>query len=151
MLIHLHHRDLFIHRLLGLHGVARPISVSWRYTPLSTMYPPIKFESSAGDSSFESSVGPSRKRCRSLAATVTSSIHSTRALVPSRVDLLPPRKRFRDSFSLEDSVEENIDTDIDRGTMKVGVDMDDGIDIPNEISLQRIEDIETTQRQLDAG
>ncbi|GKB96171.1 hypothetical protein Tco_0982308 [Tanacetum coccineum] len=48
------------------------------------MYPPMTSESSAGDSSSESSAGLSRKRCRSPAATVTSSIHATRALVPSQ-------------------------------------------------------------------
>nr|GFC72700.1 hypothetical protein [Tanacetum cinerariifolium] len=76
--------------------------------PLSTMYPLTTSESLAEDSSFESSAGPSRKRCRSPAATVISFIHATRALVPSRADLLPPRKRFRDSISLKDSVEEDI-------------------------------------------
>nr|GEZ28845.1 hypothetical protein [Tanacetum cinerariifolium] len=76
------------------------------------MYPPTTSKSLAGDSSFESSAGPSHKRCRSHAATVTSSIYDLRALVPSHVDLLPPRKRFRDSISLEDSVEEDIDTDV---------------------------------------
>nr|GEV58645.1 putative reverse transcriptase domain-containing protein [Tanacetum cinerariifolium] len=85
--------------------------LSWRPAPLSTMYPPMTFKSSAGDSSFESSVGPSRKRCRSPTATVTSSIHATKALVPSRADLLPPRKRFKDSISPEDSVEEDVDAD----------------------------------------
>ncbi|GKC45141.1 hypothetical protein Tco_1062863 [Tanacetum coccineum] len=181
-------------------------------------------KSLAGDSSSESSIGPSCKRCRSLAATVTSSIHATRSLVPSHADLLPPRKRFRDSILPEDSVEEDIDTDVladikadtianevavdrdvevgvdacigmevdvrvnvedevedevessDRGTMEVGVDMVAGIDIPDgilmpdvvecleqveegfldiydhviEIPLQRIEDIETGQRELKA-
>ncbi|GKF81121.1 hypothetical protein Tco_0239723, partial [Tanacetum coccineum] len=76
------------------------------------MYPPMTFESSAGDSSFESFVGPSRKRCRSPAATVTSSIHAIRDLVPSHTDLLPSRKRFRNSISLEDSVKEDIDMDV---------------------------------------
>ncbi|GJX60990.1 hypothetical protein Tco_0293890 [Tanacetum coccineum] len=188
------------------------------------MYPPMTSESSAGDSSFESSAGPSRKRCRSLAATVTSSIHATRALVPSRDDLFPPRKRFKDSISAKDNVEEDIDTDVledieadattdevavdrdveagvdasidmevdvgvdvedefedevessDRGTMEVGVDVVAGIDIPDgmlildvvecleqveeglqdiyehviEIPLQRIEDIETGHRELEA-
>ncbi|GJT58179.1 hypothetical protein Tco_0993233, partial [Tanacetum coccineum] len=71
----------------------------WRYAPLSTMYPPTTFELSARDSSSESSAGPSRKRCRSPTAIVTSSIHTMRALVPSHADLLPPRKRFRDSIS----------------------------------------------------
>nr|GEV77673.1 hypothetical protein [Tanacetum cinerariifolium] len=42
----------------------------WRPAPLSTMYPLTTSESLAEDSSFESSAGPSRKRCRSPAATV---------------------------------------------------------------------------------
>ncbi|GKC23636.1 hypothetical protein Tco_1025786 [Tanacetum coccineum] len=162
------------------------------------MYPLMTFESSARDSSFESSAGPSRKRYRSLAATMTSSIHAIRALVPSHVDLLPPRKRFRDSISPKDSVKEEIDMDvladieadatadkvavdrdveagvdagigmevnvgvdvenevedevesIDRGTIEVGVDVVVGIDIPDEIPLQRIEDIKMGQRELEA-
>ncbi|GKE46540.1 hypothetical protein Tco_1477798, partial [Tanacetum coccineum] len=84
----------------------------WRSPPLSTMYPPTTSELSARDSSFELSVGPSRKRCRSPTATRTLSIHATRALVPSCVDLLLPRNRFRDSISPKDSVEEDIDTDV---------------------------------------
>ncbi|GKD19932.1 hypothetical protein Tco_1209090 [Tanacetum coccineum] len=94
------------------------------------MYPPTTSESSAGDSSSESSAGPSRKRCRFPAATVT-----TRALVPSSSDLLPPRKRFRDSISPKDSVEEGLQ---------------DIYDHVIEIPLQRIEDIETGQRELEA-
>ncbi|GJX55052.1 hypothetical protein Tco_0284949 [Tanacetum coccineum] len=191
MMIHLHHQDLFIHLLVDHHGVSEASSPS---TPLSTMYPPTTFESSARDSSSESSVGPSRKRCRSPAATVISPIHATRDLVPSRADLLPPRKRFRDSISPEDSVEEDIDMDVledikadatvvkvaidrdvearidacidievnvgdnvedevessERGTIKVGVDVVSGIDIPDEIPLQRIENIETGQRELES-
>ncbi|GJR02822.1 putative reverse transcriptase domain-containing protein [Tanacetum coccineum] len=196
----------------------------WRFASLSTMYPSMTSESSARDSSSESSAGPSRKRCRSPAATVTSSIHALRALVPSRADLLPPRKRFRDSISPEDSVEEDIETDVlvdieadatavevavdkdveagvdagigmevdvgvdiedevedevefsNKGTMEVGVDVVAGIDIPNgmlmpdvvecleqveevvqdiyghviEIPFQRVEDIKTGQRELEA-
>ncbi|GKB54775.1 hypothetical protein Tco_0905528, partial [Tanacetum coccineum] len=76
------------------------------------MYLPMTSESSAGDSSSESSARPSRKRYRSPATTVTSSIHTTRALVPSCANLLPPHKRFRDSISPKDSVEEDIDTDV---------------------------------------
>ncbi|GKC86489.1 hypothetical protein Tco_1147138 [Tanacetum coccineum] len=84
----------------------------WRSAPLSTMYPLTTSKSSAGDSYSESSAGPSRKICRSFAAIVTSSIHATRTLVSSHADLLPPRKRLRDSISLEDGVEEDIDTDV---------------------------------------
>nr|GEZ72661.1 hypothetical protein [Tanacetum cinerariifolium] len=144
----------------------------WRSALLSTMYLLMSSESSAKDSSFESSVGPSRKRCRSPVATVISSIHATRALVPSRVDLLPPRKRFRDSISLEDSVEEDIDMDVDvgvdvedevedevefsdRGTIEVGVDVVDGIDIPDGMlmpdALERLEQRELEVRSLIAG
>nr|GEV32295.1 retrotransposon protein, putative, Ty3-gypsy subclass [Tanacetum cinerariifolium] len=120
---------------------------------------------SDGDSSSESSVGPSHKRCRSPTVTVTSSIYASRALVLSRADLLPPRKRFRDFISSKDSVEEYIDIDVltdieadatavedevegevessDRGTMEVGVDVVVRIDILDE-------DIEKGQRELDA-
>ncbi|GJU95717.1 hypothetical protein Tco_1320473, partial [Tanacetum coccineum] len=178
----------------------------WRSAPLSTMYPPTTSESSDGDSSSESSAGPSHKRCRSLAATMTSSIHALRALVPSRADLLPPRKRFRDSISPEDSVEEDIDTDVladieadatafevavdrdveagvdasigmkvdvgvdvedevedevessDRGTIEVRVDVVARINISDVMLMpdaverleQRVEDIETGQRELEA-
>nr|GEU59473.1 DNA-directed DNA polymerase [Tanacetum cinerariifolium] len=108
----------------------------WRSAPLSTMYPPTTSESSAGDSSSESSTEPSRKRCRSLADIVTSSIHSKRGLVPSCADLRPPRKRFRDSFSPEDCVEEDINTDMledieaDATAVEVAVDrnVESGID-----------------------
>nr|GEU69485.1 putative reverse transcriptase domain-containing protein [Tanacetum cinerariifolium] len=99
----------------------------WRSASLSTMYPSTTSNSSAKDSSFNSSAGPSRKRFRSPAATVTSSTHATR-LVLSRADLLIPYKRFRDSISPEDSVEEDIDTnvleDIEADTMTVEVAVD---------------------------
>nr|GEV22139.1 hypothetical protein [Tanacetum cinerariifolium] len=75
-------------------------------TPLTTS------ESSAGDSSSKSSIRPSRKRCRSPAATVTSSIYATRALVPFCANLLLSRKRFRDFISPKDSVKEDIDMDV---------------------------------------
>nr|GEX84629.1 hypothetical protein [Tanacetum cinerariifolium] len=163
-------------------------------TPSRFVHPPLARTLRSKDYSFESSAGPSRKRCRSHAYTMTSSIHATRALVPSRADLLLPRKRFRDSISPKDSVEVDIDTDVledikadatavevvvdrdvevgidadigmevdvgidvedevessDRGTMVVRVDVIIRIDIPDEIPLQRIEDIETGQRELEA-
>ncbi|GJT24543.1 reverse transcriptase domain-containing protein [Tanacetum coccineum] len=170
----------------------------WRSAPLSTMYPPTTSESSARDSSSESSVGLSRKRCRSPAATMTSFIYVARDLVPSRANLLLPRKRFRDSISPEDSVEEDIDfnelADIeadatavevaidrdakagvdacigmevdvgvnvkykvkdevessDRGTIEVEEGVQDIYEHVMEIPLQRIEDIEMGQRELEA-
>nr|GEU99699.1 hypothetical protein [Tanacetum cinerariifolium] len=135
----------------------------WRSFPLSTMYPPMTFESSAGDSSFESSSGPSCKRYRSPAATVTSFIHSTRDLVPSRVDLLPPRKRFRDSISPEDSVEENIDTDVledieaDATVVEVVVDrdvearIDAGIDVEVHVGINVEDEVEDEVESSDRG
>ncbi|GJS31376.1 hypothetical protein Tco_0491996, partial [Tanacetum coccineum] len=134
----------------------------WKSALLSTMYPPTTFESSAGDSSSESSAGPSRKRCRSSAATLTLSIYATRALVPSRADLLPPLNRFRDSISPEDSVEEDIDTDVledieadamaievavgkdvkTRINAGIGIEVDVGIDVEDEVE----DEVESSDR-----
>nr|GEV26309.1 reverse transcriptase domain-containing protein [Tanacetum cinerariifolium] len=162
-----HHRCLFIYTTEIFHpSLARTPRCSkaylhWRSAPLSTMYLPMTSESSAGDSSFKSSTGPSRKRCRSPAATVTSSIHSTRALVPSRADLLPPLDRDVEvridvSISMEVDVEIDVEDEVedkvessDRGTIKVGVDMDAGIDIPNGMLMpdvvERLEQTYTTR------
>nr|GEV11716.1 putative reverse transcriptase domain, ribonuclease H-like domain, aspartic peptidase domain protein [Tanacetum cinerariifolium] len=184
-------RPLASHRLALRTLRCSEACLRWRSAPLSTMYPPTTSESSAGDSFFESFVGPSRMRCR-----------------------------FKDSISPEDSVEEDIDTDVledikadatavevvvdrdvkagidagigievdvgidvedevkssDRGTIEVGLDVVAGIDIPDgmlmpdvverleqvkeglqdiydhvtEIPLQRIKDIETRYRELEA-
>ncbi|GKB54774.1 hypothetical protein Tco_0905527 [Tanacetum coccineum] len=109
------------------------------------MYPPTTSESLAGDSPFESSVGPSRKRCRSSVATATSSIYTSRALVPSCADLLPPHKRFRDSISPKDSVEEDIKTDVlvdieaDATTIKVAVDRDVEAGVDAGIGIKVVE------------
>ncbi|GJS75570.1 hypothetical protein Tco_0725451 [Tanacetum coccineum] len=130
----------------------------WMSALLSTMYPSTTSESSAEDSSFESSAGPSRKRCRSPAATMTSSIHATRASVPSRVDLLPPRKRFRDFISPEDSVKEDIDADVladieaDAIAVEVTVDrdvvarVDAGIDMEVNVRVDVEDEVESSDR-----
>ncbi|GKD37652.1 hypothetical protein Tco_1257859 [Tanacetum coccineum] len=99
----------------------------WCSAPLSTLYPPTTSESSSGDSSerpLHSSshyVGPSRKRCRSPIDSVPSSTTTMGSLAPTHADLLPPRKRFRDSYSFEASIEE--DTEID--PIETEVDMED--------------------------
>ncbi|GJW00025.1 putative reverse transcriptase domain-containing protein [Tanacetum coccineum] len=95
----------------------------WRTAPLSTMYPPTTSESFAGDSSFESSTGPSRKRCRSLVDSVPSSTPVYGSLAPTRADLLPPRKRFRDSYSSEASMEE--DTKVGTAEAKVDIELEE--------------------------
>ncbi|GJW78002.1 hypothetical protein Tco_0139684 [Tanacetum coccineum] len=87
----------------------------WRSTTLSTLYPPTTSESSL-DSSFKRSLdssspsaGPSRKRCTSPTTLVPSSTPVLRSIASTHVDLLPPRNRFRDSYSPEDSREVDLD------------------------------------------
>ncbi|GKB70482.1 hypothetical protein Tco_0931894, partial [Tanacetum coccineum] len=163
----------FVHRSLARTPRCSEACLCWRSTSLSVMYPPTTSESSAGDSSFELSAGPSCKRCRSPAAIVTLSIHATRALVPSRADLLPPCKIFRDSSSPEYSVEEDIDTDVledievdatavedevedevessDRCTIEVEVDLAAGIDILDAMLLpDAVERLEQVEEELES-
>ncbi|GKD05492.1 putative reverse transcriptase domain-containing protein, partial [Tanacetum coccineum] len=205
----------------------------WLQSPVSSTHFSSTTESSPSDSpantldrhshSSSHSTRPSHKRCRSPATTMPSSIPTSGALVPTRADLLLPRKRFRDSISPEDSVEDDIEANVladikvdatavevaanidvdarvdagigmevnvgvdiededegesessDRGTIEVGVDVVAGIDIPDgmlmpnamehleqvkevvqdiywhvmEIPLQRVEDIESGQRELE--
>ncbi|GJY74747.1 hypothetical protein Tco_0479178 [Tanacetum coccineum] len=123
---------------------------------------PLRFLS-VGDSSSESFAGSSRKRCRSPAATVTSSIQATRALVPSHADLLPPRKRFRDSISLEDSVKDDIDTyvlediETDAIAIEVAVDrdvmtrIDAGIDMEVNVGVDVEDKVEDEVEYSDKG
>ncbi|GKC36974.1 hypothetical protein Tco_1049358, partial [Tanacetum coccineum] len=54
----------------------------------------------------------SRKRRRSPDAATSLPITTSGALVPAHVDLLPPRKRFRDSLSPKDSMEKDMETGI---------------------------------------
>nr|GEU47767.1 reverse transcriptase domain-containing protein [Tanacetum cinerariifolium] len=136
---------------------------NWRSSLLSTVYPSTKSESSAGDSFSESTTGPSHKRSKSRAAIVISSIHALRALVPSHADLLPPRKRFRDSISLEDSVEEGIDIDVlvdieaDATTVKVATDIDveagvdAGIGIKVDVMVDVEDEVEGEVKSSDRG
>ncbi|GKF80331.1 hypothetical protein Tco_0238933, partial [Tanacetum coccineum] len=89
----------------------------WCAAPLSTLYPPTTSESSLGDSlerplhSSSHSAGPSHKRCRSLVDYVPSSTPVMGSLAPTHADILPPRKRFRDSYSSKTSIEEDIEID----------------------------------------
>nr|GEU32799.1 hypothetical protein [Tanacetum cinerariifolium] len=52
-------------------------------------------------------------------------------------------------IDVEDEVKDDVESN-DRGTIEVRVDLVVGIDIPDEIRLQRIKDIETRQRELEA-
>nr|GEV92628.1 hypothetical protein [Tanacetum cinerariifolium] len=132
----------FIHPSLARTPRCSKAYLRWRSASLSTMYPPTTSESSVGESSSESSTGPSRKRCRSPAAIVISHVDSARVLVPSLANLLPPHKRFRDYISPEDSVEEDINTDVlddikaDTTTIEVAVDRDVNAGIDADIGME---------------
>ncbi|GJU67063.1 putative reverse transcriptase domain-containing protein [Tanacetum coccineum] len=54
---------------------------------------------------------PSHKRYRFPTASVPSLTHVSSSIAPTLADLLPPRKRFRDSYSPEDSREEHMELD----------------------------------------
>ncbi|GJX84765.1 hypothetical protein Tco_0335539 [Tanacetum coccineum] len=107
----------FVHRSLARTPRRSEAFRRWRSAPLSTPYPPTTSESSLGSSSERSldssspSSRPSRKRCRSPTASVPSPTHVSRSIAPTPADLLPPRKRFRDSYSPEDSGEEHMEVD----------------------------------------
>nr|GEX11028.1 reverse transcriptase domain-containing protein [Tanacetum cinerariifolium] len=85
----------------------------WRSTPLSTPYPLTTSESSLDSSSgrlldsSSPSIRPSRKRYRSPTTLVPSPTPISRLIAPTHADLLPPCKRFRDSYSPTDSREEH--------------------------------------------
>ncbi|GKE51116.1 hypothetical protein Tco_1486272 [Tanacetum coccineum] len=100
-----------------------------------------RLESSLGDSSerplhsSSHSTRPSRKRCRSPVDSISSSTPVIGSLAPTHADLLPPRKRFRDSYSSEASIEE--DTEID--PIETEVDMElgigDGDDVRDHVEI----------------
>ncbi|GKA49582.1 putative reverse transcriptase domain-containing protein [Tanacetum coccineum] len=101
--------------------------------PLSTPYPLTTSESSLGlsferslDSSSLSS-GPSRKRCWSPTASVPSPTHDSRLIAPTPIDILPPRKRFKDSYSSEDSGEEHMEVDTADAEAVADVGISDGV------------------------
>ncbi|GJX86156.1 hypothetical protein Tco_0336930 [Tanacetum coccineum] len=123
----------------------------WCAAPLSTLYPPTTSESSSGDSSerpmhlSSHSAGPSRKRCRSPVDSVPLSTPVTGSLAPTRADLLPPRKRFRDSYSSEASIEE----DAEVGPTETGVDMElgigDGDDVGDHVEIDLRDSVDDTK------
>ncbi|GKC65495.1 hypothetical protein Tco_1098093, partial [Tanacetum coccineum] len=132
----------------------------WCGAPLSTLYPPTTSESSSGDSSkrplhsSSHSAGPSRKRCRSTVDSIPSSMPVMGSLAPTRADLLPPRKKFRDLYSSKASIEE--DTKID--PIETEVDMDlgigDGDDIRDHVEIDPrdvIDDTEEYEADTSAG
>nr|GEU53903.1 putative reverse transcriptase domain-containing protein [Tanacetum cinerariifolium] len=142
----------FVHSLLSRTPRCSEAYLRWMSTLLSTIYPPTTSELSTGDSSFESFAGPSRKRCRSPAATADAIAvevavdRDVKAGIDAGIGM-----EIDVGIDVEDKVKSS-----DRGTIEVGVDMDDGIDIPDGMlmpdAMERLEQgIETAQRQLEAG
>nr|GEX64387.1 putative reverse transcriptase domain-containing protein [Tanacetum cinerariifolium] len=123
----------------------------WCAAPLSTFYPPMTSESSSGDSSERPRhlsllfARPSRKRCRSLANSVTSSTPVTGSLAPTRADLLPPRKRFSYSYSPETSMEEHtkINTTETEDARELAI--VDGDDVRDQVEVDPRDDREESE------
>nr|GEX16139.1 hypothetical protein [Tanacetum cinerariifolium] len=114
-------------------------------------------QSSSGDSSERPlhsslhSAGPSRKRCRSSSNFIPSSTPVIGSLAPTRADLLSPRKRFRDSYSPETSMEE--DTKIDTIETEDGRELDivDGDDVRDHIVVYPRDDREEFEASVGDG
>ncbi|GJX47640.1 hypothetical protein Tco_0272830 [Tanacetum coccineum] len=113
----------------------------WCAAPLSTVYPPTTSESSSGDSperplhSSSHSAGPSRKRCRSPVDSIPSSTLVTGSLAPTRADLLPPRKGFRDSYSSKANIEEDTEVDPIEAEVDMELGISDGDDVRNHVEI----------------
>nr|GEX88555.1 hypothetical protein [Tanacetum cinerariifolium] len=110
-------------------------------TPSSTPYPPKTSESFLDSSSVRSldssspSAGPSLKRCRSPTTLVLLSTPVLRSIDPTHVDLSPPGKSIKDSYSPKDNREEHME--IDTTDTKVVVDL--GISTKLELILRMLE------------
>ncbi|GJS87598.1 hypothetical protein Tco_0770234 [Tanacetum coccineum] len=137
-----------------------------RSAPLSTPYPPTISKSSLDSSSkrlntsSSPSAGPSHKRCRSPTTLVPSSTLASRSIAPTLADILPPRKRFRDSYSHEDSRDEHME--IGTANVEAVVDLgigdgdraptEDGIGMGVEVAATDIrEDEEEYEPEASAG
>nr|GFB30674.1 hypothetical protein [Tanacetum cinerariifolium] len=70
---------------------------------------------------------PSRKRCRSPTASVPSPTYDSRSIAPTPTDLLPPPKRFRDSYSPKDRGEEQMEVDTADAEAVTDVGISDGV------------------------
>ncbi|GKA56793.1 putative reverse transcriptase domain-containing protein [Tanacetum coccineum] len=80
-----------------------------------------------------SSLGSSSER--SPTASVLSPTHVSRSIAPTPADLLLPRKRFRDSYSLENSGEEHMEVDIADTEAVADVGISDGVVAHTEDSV----------------
>ncbi|GJT18484.1 putative reverse transcriptase domain-containing protein [Tanacetum coccineum] len=116
MLIHLHHKHLFIDHLLGLHDVVRLLDVGGLHHCLPLTY-----------RLHQSHWSPT--------ALVPSPTHDSRLIALNPADLLLPRKRFRDSYSPEDSGEEHMEVDTSDAEAVADVGISDGVAAHPEDSI----------------
>ncbi|GJR78688.1 putative reverse transcriptase domain-containing protein [Tanacetum coccineum] len=129
----------------------------WCAAILSTWYPPTTSESSSGDSSerplhsSSPSAGPSCKRCRSLVDSVPSSTPVMGSLAPTCADLLPPRKRFRDLYLSEASIEEDTEVDPIETEVDMELGIGDGDDVRYHVEIDRRDDTEEYEADTSVG
>nr|GEU52943.1 RNA-directed DNA polymerase homolog [Tanacetum cinerariifolium] len=109
------------------------------------------------------SAGPSHKRCTSSTNLVSSSTPVSKLIAHIHADLLPPRKRFRDSYSPEDSREGHMEIFTADAEAVVYLGISDGVGAHNEDGIgmgveivasdirEEKKEFKTAQRQLDAG
>ncbi|GKD70950.1 hypothetical protein Tco_1325040, partial [Tanacetum coccineum] len=81
------------------------------------------------------SARPSRKRCRFPIDSVPSSMPVMGSLAPARADLLLPRKRFRDSYSSETSIEEDAEVDPTETGVDMELDIGDRDDVRDHVEI----------------
>ncbi|GKF87160.1 hypothetical protein Tco_0258037, partial [Tanacetum coccineum] len=77
----------------------------------------------------------SRKRCRSSTDFVPSSTPVLGSSAPTCVDLLPPHKRFRDSYSSEASIEEDTEVDPTEAEDDMGLSSGDKDDVRDCVEI----------------
>nr|GEU94031.1 hypothetical protein [Tanacetum cinerariifolium] len=125
-----------------------------RSASLSTLYPPTTSESSLDLSSERSldssspSAGPSRKRCRSLTTLVPSSIPVLRLIALALTDL-PPRKRFKYSYSSEASRKEHMEIGTADAETVVDLGVSDRVRAPTEDGLGMGVEVDTSDIRED--
>ncbi|GJX91636.1 hypothetical protein Tco_0344962, partial [Tanacetum coccineum] len=129
----------------------------WCAAPLSTLYPPTTSESSSGDSSerplhsSSHSARPSCKRCRSPVDSVPSSTPVMGSLASTCDDLLPPRKRFRDSYSSKSSIKEDTEIDPIEAEVDMELGIGDGDDVRDHVEIDPRDDTKEYKADTSAG
>ncbi|GJS60411.1 reverse transcriptase domain-containing protein [Tanacetum coccineum] len=85
-------------------------------SPSDSLSNTLSVHSSGCDASGQTHSGPSTK------------VASSRLIAPTHADLLPPHKRFKDSYSLEESIEEHMEIGIAGAKAVVDMGIGDGVE-----------------------